>query len=136
MMVLELRCSREHSFEGWFANSEAFQKQRAAGEIHCPLCEDNQISQLLSPVTIKRRSRVPEKVEEGETPQNKWKQIQKIIEEQFEEVGTDFAKEALKMHYGVNDKRNIRGTSTADEEEVLKREGVEFYKIPFPKGEQ
>ena len=51
-------------------------------------------------------------------------------------MGTEFAKEALKMHYGVTDQRNIRGTSTTDEEKILKEEGVEFHKIPFPKKEQ
>jgi hypothetical protein len=44
-----------------------------------------------------------------------------------------YAKEALKIHYGVSDKRNIHGTSTDDEEKLLKEEGVEFHKIPFPR---
>ena len=50
----------------------------------------------------------------------------------FEDVGTDFAKEALKMHYQVSEQRNIRGVSTAQEEEVLKQEGIEFFKLPVP----
>ena len=55
------------------------------------------------------------------------------IQDNFENVGTDFSKEALKMHYGVTDKRNIRGTATAGEEEVLKDEGIKFFKFPFSK---
>jgi len=46
-------------------------------------------------------------------------------------VGTEFTKEALKMHYGVTDKRNIRGSATAGEEEVLKEEGIKFFKFPL-----
>jgi hypothetical protein len=48
----------------------------------------------------------------------------------FEDVGTQFTKEALKIHYGVEEKRNIRGVSTPEEEKVLREEGVEFFKIP------
>jgi hypothetical protein len=45
-------------------------------------------------------------------------------------VGTAFAKEALKIHYGVAKKRNIRGSATVQEEETLKEEGIKFLKIP------
>jgi hypothetical protein len=136
MMVLDLQCANEHFFEGWFANSDAFNRQKGAGEIRCPVCEDNQISQILSPVAIKRSSRFSNSEEELPSASQKIRNIYKYFEENFEEVGTEFAKEALKMHYGVTDQRNIRGTSTADEEKILKEEGVEFHKIPFPKKEQ
>lgn len=135
MMVLDLKCSKEHYFEGWFANSENFYRQRELGEIRCPVCEDNQISRALSPVAIKRHPRVVQDGEDSADPIKKLQQFYKYIEENFEEVGTEFTKEALKMHYGVTGKRNIRGTSTADEEKTLKEEGVEFYKIPLPKGD-
>ncbi len=136
MMVLDLQCANEHFFEGWFANSEAFYHQKEAGEIRCPVCEDNQINQVLSPVAIKRSSRFSSAEEEFNPAIQKIRDVYKYIEENFEEVGTEFAKEALKMHYGVTDQRNIRGTSTTDEEKTLKEEGVEFHKIPFPKKDQ
>jgi hypothetical protein len=135
MMVLDLQCSNGHAFEGWFASREAFDQQRDRGEIQCPVCEDTLIRQVLSAVAIKKHYQKPQAAPEPGMPQQKLKQFYRYIEENFEEVGTDFAKEALKMHYGVNEKRNIRGTSTADEEEVLKREGVEFFKIPMIKEE-
>ena len=55
------------------------------------------------------------------------------IRDNFDNVGADFSKEALKMHYGVAKKRNIRGSATGEEEETLKEEGIKFYKIPFIK---
>ncbi len=135
MMVLDLKCSKEHTFEGWFANTENFCRQKESGEIRCPVCEDNQISQALSAVAIKRNPRADR---EGEEALKKLQEFYAYIEENFEEVGTEFAKESLKMHYGVADQRNIRGTSTAEEEKTLKEEGIEFYKIPkisVPKGD-
>jgi hypothetical protein len=135
MMVLDLQCANEHFFEGWFSNSEAFYSQKEAGEIRCPVCEDNQINQVLSPVAIKRSPRFSKEEEGVDSAIKQIQDFYKFIENNFEEVGTDFTKEALKMHYGVTDKRNIRGTSTTEEEKLLKEEGVEFHKIPFPKKE-
>jgi hypothetical protein len=37
------------------------------------------------------------------------------------------------MHYDVTDKRNIRGTTTLDEEKMLRKEEIDFVKIPIPR---
>lgn len=134
-MVLDLQCTNGHCFEGWFVNSETFLKQKEAGSILCPVCEDNHIAQALSPVAVRRAPRAQTEEEKGELPAKRIKNFYEYIEKNFEEVGTEFAKEALKIHYGVAEKRNIRGTSTVEEEKVLKEEGVAFHKIPFPKGD-
>jgi hypothetical protein len=55
------------------------------------------------------------------------------INREFEDLGSDFAKEALKIHYGVSKERNIRGSATESEENLLKQEGVQFFKIPRTK---
>jgi hypothetical protein len=56
-----------------------------------------------------------------------------FLQNNFEDVGSKFAQEALKMHYDVTDKRNIRGTTTEDEEKMLKKEEIDFVKIPIPR---
>ncbi len=60
------------------------------------------------------------------------KEIVDFVEKNFDDVGCDFAKEALKIHYGVEEPRNIRGVSTKEEEKMLKEEGIDFLKIPMP----
>jgi hypothetical protein len=60
------------------------------------------------------------------------KEIIDYVEKNFDDVGCDFAKEALKIHYGVEEPRNIRGVSTKAEEKMLKEEGIDFVKIPMP----
>ena len=55
-----------------------------------------------------------------------------FVEKNFDNVGCEFAKEALKIHYGAAEPRNIRGVSTNEEEKILRDEGVEFFKIPLP----
>jgi hypothetical protein len=64
------------------------------------------------------------------TPANALKMLHHYIDKNFEDVGDKFAEVALKIHYGYEEKRNIKGTSTPQEEENLKEEGVQFIKIP------
>ena len=40
MILYELKCAGDHSFEGWFRNSDGYEEQLAAGEIACPVCGD------------------------------------------------------------------------------------------------
>ena len=137
MIAIDLKCSRDHYFEGWFAGLEVFYQQQRDGEIQCPICDDHQISRILSPVTIRRHGEAPPQTLPEAKPEaaliKQWQALTNYLQEHFEEVGTDFAKEALKMHYGAAEKRNIKGSSTAREEEVLQKEGVEFFKIPVLK---
>ena len=38
MIVYPFSCGAGHSFEGWYASSEAYAKQRDAGHVECPMC--------------------------------------------------------------------------------------------------
>ena len=60
------------------------------------------------------------------------REVVNYIQEHFEDVGPRFATEALKIHYGVAEKRDIRGSATTEEENTLKQEGVDFIKMPVP----
>ncbi len=62
-----------------------------------------------------------------------FRSVQDYVEKNYEDVGTKFAEESLKMHYGVNKPKNIMGVTTADEEKMLKEEGVDLVKVPFVK---
>ena len=48
MKVLNLRCSNEHAFEGWFGNEEDFQNQLAQSRLQCPACGTLQVRKVLS----------------------------------------------------------------------------------------
>ena len=61
------------------------------------------------------------------------KEIVDYVSKNFDDVGPDFTSEALKMHYGVSEKRSIRGSATADEEETLQKEGIPYFQFPVPK---
>ena len=48
MKVLNLQCSHQHSFEGWFGSEDDFQGQLARSLIECPLCADRLIQKMPS----------------------------------------------------------------------------------------
>jgi len=133
MIAFDLRCSNGHSFEGWFKDLESFNEQNSKGMIICPSCKNTGITRVLSPVAIKS-SQVEEKPKEVKPDYEKLAVgVMEYIKNNFDDVGTAFAKEALKIHYGVTKKRNIRGSATTEEEETLKEEAIKFFKIPSVK---
>ena len=132
MIAYDLQCVNGHAFEGWFEDSEAYQTQKKKKLIACPACDTTQVSRIPSTFAIKS-SPIPKKVSlEEENLKRVGKEIVDFVEKNFDDVGCDFAKEALKIHYGVEEPRNIRGVSTKEEEKMLKEEGIDFLKIPMP----
>ncbi len=137
MIVFDLECSQSHTFEGWFDSHEAFEDQLAKGLVSCPYCGDMDVKRVMSPVALKKSRPQPSEKDSQQAPPIDYKrlarEIVEYVQKNFEDVGPRFAAEALKMHYGVTEKRNIMGSATQEEEKILKDEGIEFFKIPVPK---
>ena len=133
MIAFDLFCSNGHKFECWFKDGASFEEQKSAGTITCPICNGHQVEKAFSPFRIKKDG--GKRIEEMD-PQQAHRALQLIndyIDKHFEDVGADFYKEALKIHYGEAEKRNIKGTATTEEEVILKEEGVQFLKVPVIK---
>jgi hypothetical protein len=140
MIVFDLQCANNHRFEGWFESSSAFEEQKCRCLITCPMCGNSEVGRALSPVAVRNNKRkAPSEDSAEDKPASKYPNSEEIkafyqfLDTHFENVGADFAKEALKIHYGVSEKKNIKGTSTSDEDELLRREGVNFIKVPVPR---
>jgi hypothetical protein len=56
--------------------------------------------------------------------------LKKAVIESTEDVGSSFADEARKMHFGDIEERHIRGTSTTKETRELIDDGVPFGILP------
>jgi hypothetical protein len=131
MIAYDLICSNGHLFECWFKDSASFEEQNEEGIINCPICNDTQVVRAFSPFMIKKGNIERKKGEES--AHQAVQMIHEYLEKHFEDVGAEFAKEALKIHYGEAEKRNIRGTATTEDEVILKEEGVQFFKVPIVK---
>jgi hypothetical protein len=47
MILFELNCGRDHTFEGWFRDNATYDAQEKAREIVCPACGDTAVRKAL-----------------------------------------------------------------------------------------
>jgi hypothetical protein len=138
MIVYDLICALNHRFEGWFDSSATFQAQKGKGQLQCPICGNDSVEKLPSRVNLKQAKRgelVPtfnSNTTDGPAQQTQalLAKLGEYISRHFDDVGTEFAEEAKKIHYGETEPRNIRGRASAAEVKELVEEGIEA--IPFP----
>ncbi|MDO9438164.1 DUF1178 family protein [Hydrogenophaga sp.] len=157
MKVLNLRCSHQHSFEGWFASEDDFQSQLARGLVACPLCADPAIQKMPSaprlnfgatgeegaqPASSRELSvldAAPASSPAHEEPaagspagQAAFLKALRHVVANTEDVGARFADEARAMHYGDAEQRNIRGKASPREAVELLEEGIDVMPLPLP----
>ncbi|MEJ6004271.1 DUF1178 family protein [Paucibacter sp. AS339] len=46
MIVLNLACSHDHLFEGWFGSTHDFETQLTQGQLTCPICADKDVRRM------------------------------------------------------------------------------------------
>ena len=134
MIAYDLQCTKGHAFEGWFEDRKAYLDKKKKGLITCPIC--NVTSVDIVPSTFAIKSGAPslskDVAAEKAILEKTEQEAIEFVKKNFDDVGADFAKEALKIHYGAAEPRNIRGVSTKEEEKTLEEEGIQFIKIPMP----
>ncbi|MRR50044.1 MAG: DUF1178 family protein [Rhodocyclaceae bacterium] len=141
MIVLNLRCSKEHRFEGWFASSAEFERQSCENMVACPACGDTHVIRLPSaphiqsatttfaaPVSVPESAEVMEKV--PEVVADLVRAIGEMVRN-TENVGERFAEEARRIHYQEAPARSIRGRATREETDELLDEGISVLPLPF-----
>jgi hypothetical protein len=156
MKVLDLQCRHGHAFEGWFASHEDYESQRERGLLTCPVCNDAEVNKKLSaprlnlgrsaepvapvadaPEAASAAPAAPAPQAMPALPQELQAAMLKMVRHVMantEDVGTQFAEEARKIHYGEADNRNIRGQASREETEALLDEGIDILPLPVPVG--
>lgn len=136
MISFNLICKNDHEFEGWFPNSADFDEQCAKKRIECPVCASRKVQKALSAPNIAtgesrdaaRREKMQKAVQEQKVVMAK---MRDYVKENCDYVGSDFAEEARKIHYGETDERGIYGESTVEEAKELAEEGIPVAPIPW-----
>ena len=140
MKVLNLRCTNEHVFEGWFASEEDYLAQGERGLVACPLCGDKTIQRLPSAPRLnvsKQRDLVPNEAgsptaSPSDAHQAKWLRAVRHMIASTEDVGERFPVEARRIHYGEAEERAIRGRASSADADALRDEGIEVVSVPVP----
>lgn len=135
MVVYDLQCVAGHGFEGWFRSPDDFRTQCDDGLLSCPVCHSVEVLRKPSAARLNRgaQSEVVPATGHAVPPQVAMvKAFQHFVDRNFENVGSKFASEARRMHYGEAEERNIRGQATRDEVRQLHDEGIEAQPLPIP----
>ncbi len=138
MKVLNLQCSQQHAFEGWFGSEAEFQDQLARGLVECPLCGDASVTKMLSAPRLNLGSgKEPQRQDVVAAPdatvQAAWMKMVRHVMANTEDVGARFPEEARRMHYGETEERGIRGQASPEETQALVEEGIGVLPLPIPK---
>ena len=132
MILFDLKCHNLHNFEAWFKDSNEFVKQQKKGLISCPVCEDKNIMKsLMIPNLNKKSNSKSNKKLINKTLINKISKYKKIVAENFEYVGSNFAEEAKKIKYGEVDDRAIYGEANLNQAKELIEEEIDFQPLPW-----
>ena len=83
-------------------------------------------------LSIIQKNKNLEKLEKSlKNEKQKLIKIRKYIEKNFEYVGKNFSKKVREIYYDKNSKKIIYGSTTPEEREELREEGIDLLSIPW-----
>jgi len=146
MIVFDLKCGAGHVFEAWFGSSAAWEEQRAAGLVACPMCGSAEVAKAVMAPNVGakgNRAAAPAPAvvpgPAGAIPPEAIKAAISALAaaqaralEGSEWVGTAFADKARAMHLGETPQAAIHGQASRAEAEALIEEGVPVAPLPLP----
>ncbi len=126
MIRYTLACDQRHTFESWFQNSAAYDKQAKRGLVTCPVCGSPKVEKALMTPQLagaKKRARTIAPADEASAPapevapapapapvamvspqerefRAKLKELREHLTKNADYVGQKFPEEARRMHYG------------------------------------
>ncbi len=158
MIHYTLNCDQGHTFDSWFQNSAAYDKQVKRRLIACPICGSAKVEKaIMAPRLVRTddapaRSALPPPTPQTPTPpspippakgavammspperelRQKLKELRDHITKNASYVGSRFPEEARKIHYGETEHRSIYGEASPEEAKQLHEEGIEFHPLPI-----
>ena len=124
-------------FNSWFSVSEEFERLKKRNLITCIDCNSQNVKKSIMAPNVASSKRI--KNEASKFRKNLKKKVlkyQKFINENFKDVGDNFAREARTIHYDKQNSKGIYGKATLEEINELHEEGIETTTIPWiPKTE-
>ena len=145
MIIFDLICNAEHSFEGWFQSQSSYDSQRENSLIACPHCGSSDVRRVPSAVHLAKSSSSSNASSPASSPKlastapgisqqaalvGAYQKLVSRILANCEDVGKDFAREARNIHYHEAPERSIRGEASSDDYEELRDEGIEVLRLP------
>lgn len=133
MIKYQLRCTKDHEFEGWFRSGVDYDLQADEGLLQCPVCGSNDIEKAIMAPAIARKAGAARLTGARKSMAEAANRARDYVEKNFDYVGDKFPDEARKIHYGEAKARGIYGEATGKEVKELVDEGVDVAPLPGAK---
>ena len=157
MILYQLNCDRQHSFEAWFKDGATCDRQLKRQSVECPSCGSVQVAKALMAPRLGKKGNSRE-IAPIDTPappppapvaappgkaamipaelRQALLEVRKQVEANCDYVGDKFADEARKIHHGETESRGIYGEATDAEHEELIEDGIDVSRLPWvPRGD-
>lgn len=151
MIRYALVCDRGHEFDSWFRDAGAYDAQERGGLLACPACGSEKVAKAVMAPRVARTDRgepagraaaapvqatPPQPMQQALlSPEQrefraKLKELRDTMVKGSDDVGSRFAEEARKMHFGEIEHRTIHGQANPQEARSLIEDGVPFHPLP------
>ena len=137
MIKYKLVCKNKHEFESWFSESQEYEKLTKKKLLECIYCGSINVKKnIMSPRILSGQNKDKEKEnkifnKEVQKAKNDFLKLRKFVEKNFEFVGDRFADRVRDVYYDKKSNKNIYGSTTQQEREELKEEGINLTTIPW-----
>ncbi len=135
MIKYNLKCKNNHEFESWFSDSHDFEKLKNKNLIECIFCQSKKVEKsIMAPrIAHSKLQNKQKKIPQLEIKKFKkdLENLRKFVEKNFEYIDHNFANKVREVYYDKKSKKNIYGTTTDEEREELKEEGIDLVSIPW-----
>ncbi len=137
MIRYSLKCEHDHSFESWFQSAEAFEKLLVSGMVTCSICgalgvEKAVMAPQVQAARKKSTSPANRPLSHPASPaEQALAEIRKKIEDNSENVGTNFVAEARAIHDGDAPERSIYGEAKIEDAKALVKDGINVTPLPW-----
>lgn len=134
MICFTLCCGNDHRFDSWFTSSAAFDGLAKGGHLSCPICGDGDVKKaLMTPaISVADKEKPNAALDKPHSEvEAALAHMRKMVEENSDYVGLNFAAEARKMHLGEAPTRAIYGEAKVEEAKALLEDGIPVAPLPF-----
>ena len=135
MIKYNLKCENKHEFESWFSDSKDFERLKRKNLIECIFCQSKKVDKsIMSPRILNSKDFKNKNNITNDDLKNFKKNLQNLrqfVEKNFEFVGNNFASKVREVYYDKKSNKNIYGTTTDEEKDELKEEGIDLVSIPW-----
>lgn len=134
MIQYSLVCEREHKFDAWFRNAEAYDAQQKKGIVTCPVCGSGDVHKALMAPAVARKKQDKVALSIGHPQQTELRAAMRALRDKItseaDYVGDRFASEARRIQDNEAPARGIYGEATSEEVAGLIEDGIDFMPIP------